>query len=252
MMRNPGSHRRPGVCPFYTLCCASSPSKSKRYAAWCNCSFYQRPDLQLTGRTLIGKMPARGQELCDHYMSALSTAQPAFECMKEIQAQCLALGIPLKTRHREVAHIHCGRGPLEEGLHQQLGRVGLLDHGEHFLELVQRLFSPAFLGQQGRQEGERAKTHQLGRRAQGIGTVDAAEQRFARPTLISLPKKDDPAGEQQERRHPILAAMRLFVELLEPFLDRGEGSLAIVECHRDMDQGDEGVEVEPNADSVYS
>ena len=65
--------------------------------------FYKRPDLQLTGRTLIGKMPARGQELCDHYMSALSTAQPAFECMKEIQAQCLALGIPLKTRHREVA-----------------------------------------------------------------------------------------------------------------------------------------------------
>ena len=65
--------------------------------------FYKRPDLQLTGRTLIGKMPARGQELCDHYMAALSTAQPAFECMKEIQAQCLALGIPLKTRHREVA-----------------------------------------------------------------------------------------------------------------------------------------------------
>jgi glutamine synthetase len=69
----------------------------------CNCSFYKRPDLQLTGRTLIGKMPARGQELCDHYMSALSSAHPAFECMKEIQAQCLALGIPLKTRHREVA-----------------------------------------------------------------------------------------------------------------------------------------------------
>merc|ERR1719515_481701 len=48
-------------------------------------------------------MPARGQELCDHYMSALSDAQPALACMKDIQQQCLALGIPLKTRHREVA-----------------------------------------------------------------------------------------------------------------------------------------------------
>jgi len=66
-------------------------------------AFHERPDLQLVGRTLLGRMPARGQELCDHYMAALSGSQPALACMKEVQEQCLALGIPLKTRHREVA-----------------------------------------------------------------------------------------------------------------------------------------------------
>jgi len=65
--------------------------------------FYRRPDLQLTGRTLIGKNAARGQEMCDHYMAPLSSATSALACMQEIQDECWRLGIPLKTRHREVA-----------------------------------------------------------------------------------------------------------------------------------------------------
>lgn len=66
-------------------------------------AFYRRPDLQLTGRTLIGKSAPRGQEMCDHYMAPLSTATAALPCMQEIQDECWRLGIPLKTRHREVA-----------------------------------------------------------------------------------------------------------------------------------------------------
>ena len=65
--------------------------------------YYRRPDLQFTGRTIIGKMSARGQEMSDHYMAPLSTATPALACMQEIQDECWKLGIPLKTRHREVA-----------------------------------------------------------------------------------------------------------------------------------------------------
>lgn len=65
--------------------------------------YYRRPDLQYAGRTLIGKMPPRDQEMCDHYMAPLSTATPALACMQEIQAECFKIGIPLKTRHREVA-----------------------------------------------------------------------------------------------------------------------------------------------------
>jgi len=65
--------------------------------------YYRRPDLQYTGRTVIGKIPPRDQEMCDHYMAPLSTATPALECMKEIQKECFKMGIPLKTRHREVA-----------------------------------------------------------------------------------------------------------------------------------------------------
>jgi len=65
--------------------------------------FYRRPDLQLTGRTVIGRNAPRGQEMCDHYMAPLSSATAALACMQEIQEECWKMGIPLKTRHREVA-----------------------------------------------------------------------------------------------------------------------------------------------------
>nr|BAG39455.1 glutamine synthetase type III [Chaetoceros compressus] len=65
--------------------------------------YYRRPDLQFTGRTVIGKNAPRGQEMCDHYMAPLSSATSALACMQEIQEECWKLGIPLKTRHREVA-----------------------------------------------------------------------------------------------------------------------------------------------------
>jgi len=66
-------------------------------------AYYKRPDLQLTGRTVIGRDAPRGQEMCDHYMAPLSSATPALACMQEIQDECWKMGIPLKTRHREVA-----------------------------------------------------------------------------------------------------------------------------------------------------
>lgn len=66
-------------------------------------AYYKRPDLQLTGRTIMGKDAPRDQEMCDHYMGPLSSATPALACMQEIQEECFAMGIPLKTRHREVA-----------------------------------------------------------------------------------------------------------------------------------------------------
>lgn len=65
--------------------------------------YYRRPDLQLTGRTIMGKNAPRGQEMCDHYMGPLSSATAALACMQEIQDECWRMGIPLKTRHREVA-----------------------------------------------------------------------------------------------------------------------------------------------------
>ena len=66
-------------------------------------AYYRRPDLQLAGRTVIGRDAPRGQEMCDHYMAPPSMANPALACMQEMQDECWRLGIPLKTRHREVA-----------------------------------------------------------------------------------------------------------------------------------------------------
>uniref|UniRef100_A0A7S4A8V0 GS catalytic domain-containing protein n=1 Tax=Pseudo-nitzschia australis TaxID=44445 RepID=A0A7S4A8V0_9STRA len=65
--------------------------------------YYRRPDLQMAGRTIMGKNAPRGQEMCDHYMAPLSSSTAAMACMQEIQDECWRMGIPLKTRHREVA-----------------------------------------------------------------------------------------------------------------------------------------------------
>ena len=64
-------------------------------------AYYRRPDLQITGRTVIGADAPRGQEMCDHYMAPVN--QHVLDVMNEIQAECYMLGIPLRTRHREVA-----------------------------------------------------------------------------------------------------------------------------------------------------
>jgi glutamine synthetase len=66
-------------------------------------AYMKRQDLQLSGRTVMGKDAPRGQEMCDHYMAPLSMASPALAAMQEMQDQCMRMGIPLKTRHREVA-----------------------------------------------------------------------------------------------------------------------------------------------------
>ena len=65
--------------------------------------YIKRLDLKLSGRTVMGKDAPRGQEMCDHYMAPLSSANPALEAMKEMQDAAFRLGIPLRTRHREVA-----------------------------------------------------------------------------------------------------------------------------------------------------
>jgi len=60
-----------------------------------------RPDLQVTGRTLLGAQPPKGQQLEDHYFGAID--ERALDFMAEVEAQAWRLGIPLKTRHNEVA-----------------------------------------------------------------------------------------------------------------------------------------------------
>ena len=51
---------------------------------------------------LVGKEEARGQEMSDHYMAPMTSSTSALECMQAIQDECYRVGIPLKTRHREV------------------------------------------------------------------------------------------------------------------------------------------------------
>ena len=63
--------------------------------------FYQRPDLLTAGRSLIGAQPPKGQELEDHYFGAIPDR--VLEYMQEVETELYRLGIPVKTRHNEVA-----------------------------------------------------------------------------------------------------------------------------------------------------
>jgi glutamine synthetase len=60
-----------------------------------------RPDLILTGRTLMGHESAKNQQLEDHYFGSIPTRVSAF--MRELEYECYKLSIPVKTRHNEVA-----------------------------------------------------------------------------------------------------------------------------------------------------
>ena len=60
-----------------------------------------RPDLVLAGRTLVGHAAAKGQQLDDHYFGVIPSRAISF--MKELEMECTKLGIPVKTRHNEVA-----------------------------------------------------------------------------------------------------------------------------------------------------
>jgi glutamine synthetase len=63
--------------------------------------FNARPDLLLTGRALFGHAPAKGQQLEDHYFGSIPERVNAF--MREFEIESLRLGIPVTTRHNEVA-----------------------------------------------------------------------------------------------------------------------------------------------------
>lgn len=60
-----------------------------------------RPDITLTGRTLLGHSPAKGQQLDDHYFGTIPNRVMSF--MRDLETECMLLGIPVKTRHNEVA-----------------------------------------------------------------------------------------------------------------------------------------------------
>ncbi len=85
--------------------------------------FFARPDLTLCGRTLIGAKPAKGQEFEDQYFGAIP--ERVLACMLETERELYKLGVPVKTRHNEVAPSQYEIAPMYENAnvaadHQQL------------------------------------------------------------------------------------------------------------------------------------
>jgi glutamine synthetase len=63
--------------------------------------YFERPDLVTTGRTLFGAKPPKGHELDDHYFGSIP--ERILACMLEVERELAKLGVPVKTRHNEVA-----------------------------------------------------------------------------------------------------------------------------------------------------
>ncbi|MCM5664433.1 glutamine synthetase III family protein [Galbibacter mesophilus] len=73
---------------------------------------FSRPDIVLAGRTLLGHSPAKGQQLDDHYFGSIPDRVLSF--MRDLENDCVKLGIPVKTRHNEVAPNQFELAPLFE------------------------------------------------------------------------------------------------------------------------------------------
>src|SRR3954454_19684208 len=74
--------------------------------------FFARPDLVTTGRTLFGAKPAKGHELDDHYFGA--TPERVLACIMDFENELAKLGVPVKTRHNEVAPAQHELAPVFE------------------------------------------------------------------------------------------------------------------------------------------
>jgi glutamine synthetase len=85
--------------------------------------YFERPDLVTTGRTLFGAKPPKGHELDDHYFGTIP--ERVLACMLEVENELAKLGVPIKTRHNEVAPAQYEVAPVFENSnlsadHQQL------------------------------------------------------------------------------------------------------------------------------------
>ena len=90
-----------------------------------------RPDLLMTGRTLFGHAPAKGQQLEDHYFGSIP--ERVLNFMRDLEAECLMLGIPIKTRHNEVAPNQFECAPVFEEANLAV------DHNQLLMDMMEKV-----------------------------------------------------------------------------------------------------------------
>src|SRR5699024_857191 len=93
--------------------------------------YNKRPDLQVTGRTLFGFLPAKSQQLSDHYFGSISERVMAF--MVDLEKTAIKHGIPLKTRHNEVAPSQFECAPVYEEMNLAI------DHNQLLVNIMDRI-----------------------------------------------------------------------------------------------------------------
>ncbi len=93
--------------------------------------FMARPDLMLTGRTLMGHASSKDQQLDDHYFSSIPTRVNRF--MQDVENEAYKLGIPIKTRHNEVAPNQFEVAPIFEEANLSN------DHNQLMMDIMQKI-----------------------------------------------------------------------------------------------------------------
>ncbi len=93
--------------------------------------FNARPDLMMSGRALVGSTPAKGQQLDDHYFGSIPDRVMGF--MQEFETESLKLGIPVKTRHNEVAPNQFECAPIFEEA------IIAVDHNLLLMDLMEKI-----------------------------------------------------------------------------------------------------------------
>lgn len=123
-----------GVCRYFD----SSVNKVYSYLGWEQEYFLvdeelyaTRPDLVLTGRTLMGHESAKNQQLEDHYFGAIPARVAAF--MRELEFEAYKYGMPLKTRHNEVAPNQFELAPIYEEMNLAI------DHNLLIMSIMERV-----------------------------------------------------------------------------------------------------------------
>ena len=90
-----------------------------------------RPDILQTGRTLLGHVSAKGQQLEDHYFGSIPTR--VLNYMRDLENECMLLGIPVKTRHNEVAPNQFELAPIFEETNLAV------DHNSLLMDVMQKV-----------------------------------------------------------------------------------------------------------------
>jgi glutamine synthetase len=90
-----------------------------------------RPDLVMTGRTLLGRYAPKGQQLDDHYFGSIPERVYAYMC--DLEQECYKLGIPVRTRHNEVAPSQFELAPIFEEVNVAV------DHNQLLMDIMERV-----------------------------------------------------------------------------------------------------------------
>jgi glutamine synthetase len=124
------------VCQYFdknVKTCSISLGIEQEYFLVDEQQFKSRPDLMFAGRTLIGNSPAKGQQLEDHYFGSIPNRVLAF--MADFEERAHLLGIPLRTRHNEVAPAQFECAPQYEDMNLAV------DHNSLLMDLMESVAS---------------------------------------------------------------------------------------------------------------